>query len=476
AIVGLGPVGAVLANLLGRSGRSTVVLEAATDVYHLPRAAHFDGEIMRVFQHLGLADELVAAVTPVLGMDFVDAAGERIFGFDRADRDLRDGWDAGYLFYQPELERVLRRGVERYPEVEVRLGTEVCDLRLSESGVELDTVALASGARRTYAAKWLVGCDGARSIVRKHRGIALDDSGFDQPWLVVDTMLRPDATCALPDRVHQICDPARPATFVPSVGEHRRWEVMLLDDDTADAVLQPERIAELLSPWVTVGRDVDVIRAAVYSFHALLATRWRDGRVLLAGDAAHQMPPFLGQGMCAGIRDARNLAWKLDLVLDGVASDALLDTYQQEREPHVRAITDLAVTLGGIIQTTDPDVAAARDEAIRGGAGPVEQQGMPAIGAGLVVRPGVSGTHVGRTLPQGRPGADDRLGDGFALVGPRAAALDVSAFPFPLARVVEAGAATALVRPDRIVAAVVDDQPAFDAFVDVVSEYARLRG
>jgi 3-(3-hydroxy-phenyl)propionate hydroxylase len=294
-------------------------------------------------------------------------------------------------------------------------------------------------------ARFVVGCDGARSFVRRSLGIGLDDQGFDQPWLVVDTVLREDATCTLPDRVLQICDPARPATFVPSVDRHRRWEMMAMGTETAEDLLDPTTIARLLAPYAAVGLDVDTERAAVYSFHALVATEWRRGRVLLAGDAAHQMPPFLGQGMCAGIRDAANLAWKLAMILGGQAGQALLDTYQPEREPHVRAITELAVALGGILQTTDPEVAAARDEGFRAGGGTAPpESALPPLGGHFSFGTAAA---VGRPFPQERPGDDDDLGPGWAVVGPLADRAGIESLGGRA--VVRPDGPTSLVRPDR---------------------------
>ncbi|MFZ6005425.1 MAG: bifunctional 3-(3-hydroxy-phenyl)propionate/3-hydroxycinnamic acid hydroxylase [Actinomycetota bacterium] len=455
AIVGYGPVGAVLANLLGRAGLDVVVFEPALDVYHLPRAAHFDDEVMRVFQGIGLAEAVLPSTTPVLGMDFVTARGEVLFGFSSADRSRHHGWEAGYMFHQPRLERALRAGVARFSNVEVHLGHEVVALDVTDRDVvALRVQHIESRTEEQVRARFVVGCDGARSFVRRALGIGLDDTGFDQPWLVVDAVLRDDATCTLPDRVLQICDPARPATFVPSVDRHRRWELMSMGE-TAEELLEPQTIARLIAPWATVGRDIEIERAAVYSFHALVAKEWRRGRVLLAGDAAHQMPPFLGQGMCSGIRDATNLAWKIEMILDDRAGAALLDTYQPEREPHVRAITDMAVALGGILQTTDSAVAAARDEGFRSGSNGTPPETPPlALGRGLCHG---SAPAVGRPFPQPRPGDDDMLGTGWAAVGPLA---DLSGIEALGGRsVVRPGNATAIVRPDRYTFAECDDEP-----------------
>lgn len=463
AVVGYGPVGAVAANLCGLQGLRTLVCEPTTSVYHLPRAAHFDAEIMRVFQAIDVVDDVLASCEPVRGMHFVNGTGDKLLRFDVADRPRGQGWAAGYMFYQPDLERALRAGVRRHDHVDVQLGHEVVDLVQHDDAVELDVRNVETGTTTRHRARHVVGADGARSAVRRLLGIDNDDLCFDQPWLVVDTVLR--RPVALPDLVHQICDPARPTTFVPVCGDRRRWEFMLLPGETADEMQQPSRVQELLAPWVAPD-DVEVVRAVVYSFHAVLAQRWRDGRVFLAGDAAHQMPPFLGQGMCSGIRDVANLVWKLALVQRGLATDALLDTYQEERAPHVRTIVELAVSLGGILQTTDPAVAAARDAHLLGGGGPPGDTEMPELSGGLV---STAGGRAGARFPQpspaeDRPVFDGRLGSSFALVAtdPSALVLDEDASWFaslwgaavvtddaPLAAWLDG--AVALVRPDRYV-------------------------
>lgn len=327
AVVGYGPVGATLANLLGQAGINTCVYERSTDPYPLPRACHFDAEIMRIFQGIGLDATMNELVEPSRGMLFVDGEGNPLFDYEDFVRDPILGWHEDYVFIQPELDAALRAGVDRFDRVEVRLGTEVTDWR------DLD-------------ARWVVACDGAASGCRRQAGIDFVDLGYDQRWLVVDVMLR--RTVALPDIIHQVCDPRRPATFVPSARNHRRWEFRLLDGETDEEVSAPENVWRLLAPWLEPG-DGDLVRAAVYGFHATVAETWRRGRLLLAGDAAHQMPPFMGQGMCSGIRDAANLAWKLRAVLRDGAPEALLDSYEAERRPHVERCIELSIEAGRLL-------------------------------------------------------------------------------------------------------------------------------
>jgi len=427
-IAGYGPVGQVAANLLGQRGFRVAVFEAATRICDLPRAAHFDGEIMRVFQYIGLAEAVLPACAAIRGMKFLNAERELLFGFEAADRRTNTGWYAGYMFYQPDLEAALQHGAQRFAEVHVFPGHEVLDIKQDDGGVEARVRNLASGDERSVRGDWLWGCDGARSATRRAAAIDLEDLVFDQPWLVIDTMLKRETP--LPDFALQICDPARPTTFIPSAGKHRRWEFMLMPgEDPAEMELH-ENVWRLLSDWVCP-EDTEVVRAVVYSFHALIAHSYRSGRLFILGDAAHQMPPFLGQGMCAGIRDAANLAWKLDLVRHGLAGNPLLDTYYDERAAHVRTIIGRAVQAGRLIQTTDPTVAEARDRMFLAGAermhSPDAPGGeldirMPGLTGGLLSRTGV-GSAAGDIFPQtlverdGRPlRLDDALGEGFAII------------------------------------------------------------
>ncbi|MEO7403013.1 MAG: FAD-dependent monooxygenase, partial [Burkholderiales bacterium] len=219
-----------------------------------------------------------------------------------------------------------------------------------------------------------------------------------------------------PPATVQYCDPARPVTFVRGTGERRRWEIMLMPGDDPDKITDPDNVWRLISRWVTP-EDAVLERGALYTFHSLIATRWRDRRLLIAGDSAHQTPPFLGQGMCAGIRDSANLGWKLARVLDGRAPPALLDTYQSERTAHVRHFIELAVTLGDLIQTTDPAVAAARDQVFEAGGTMALVNLSPALGAGLHTGQKPGGELLAQArLPDGRP-ADDVIGTRFAAIG-----------------------------------------------------------
>jgi 3-(3-hydroxy-phenyl)propionate hydroxylase len=379
-IVGLGPTGATLANLLGAAGRSVLVLEKEAGIFPLPRAIHFDGEVMRIFQSTGLREEVLAISRPgAQGMHFVNAAGDTMLIRGGTAAHGPHGCANNYYAHQPELEAVLRAGLARYPQVKVRLRHELLSIAQDAEGATLGYRSADSGAQQQVRARYVVGCDGARSPVRQHIGSPMADLGLHQPWLVVDLVL--EQAVQLPDYTVQHCDPRRPMTYCNVVGQRRRWEIMVMPGDDREALVQPDTIWQLLAPWVRPDQ-ARMERAAIYTFHSVVADGWRQGRLFLAGDACHQTPPFLGQGMCAGVRDASNLAWKLDAVLAGRAPDALLNTYESERKPHVRALIELAVRLGNIIQTTDPEQAALRDAKFQSGKPEIFELPPQQLGAG----------------------------------------------------------------------------------------------
>jgi 3-(3-hydroxy-phenyl)propionate hydroxylase len=463
AIVGLGPTGATLANLLAQQGLRVLVLDREADIYQLPRAIHFYGECMRVFQAVGVAEAMRPQLVVSPGMKFVDASGRVLIDWSRPLAIGPMGWNNSYRFHQPFLERALRSRLEQHPNVEVRLRHDVYSFEQTADGVDLRMEDLSSGKLLHARAKYVVGCDGARSIVRRFMGTELDDLESHERWLVVDVLLqrdRPD----LGDHSVQFCDPARPATYVRGVGNRRRWELMLMPGDDPAAITRPEAIWTLLSRWVTP-QEATVERPAVYTFHSVVARGWRRDRLLIAGDAAHQTPPFMGQGMCAGIRDASNLAWKLAAVVRDDAPDSLLDTYESERSPHVREFIETAVRLGAVIQTTDPEVARRRDEGLTTGP-QVFHTPQPALGPGAHA----GGAHGGRIAPQGvgedGSRSDDHVGYAYALVvAPSVleAAREltdgrVTILPAEDAQLggwlAELGVVAALVRPDRYVAGV----------------------
>lgn len=379
-IVGLGPVGAVAANLAGVAGFRTLVVERGDQPYLTPRAIVFDAEIMRIFASIGLAERIAAATRALEGSIYLGADGKPIRTFRARPRAHELAWHPSNLFYQPQLESILREGLARFPNVtvlrehevvSVRQGDDCCAILVSQVG---KPAPAESRVTREVQARFVLACDGASSTIRKSLDIPLEDIGFEERWLVLDALvggaMRWPDSYAVPEEVRSgryslmVCDPVRPATLIPGVGRHRRWEYMVMADERDEDVVGQDWLRRQLALWIDPA-DVEVVRAAVYRFRALIARRWRERNVFLIGDAAHQTPPFYGQGMCHGIRDASQLLWKLRLVMDGAASAAALDSYQVERMPHVREIIAASVAAGAQVCKLDPAEASARDREFR---------------------------------------------------------------------------------------------------------------
>src|SRR5207247_4244221 len=356
AIVGYGPVGQTLAILLGQRGWKVGVFEKQPAAYPLPRAVHFDHEVARILQAAGLGEELPRLTEPADTYEWRNAAGETLLVIRSRGTSL-SGWPEANMFAQPELERALDARVRALPSVEVHRAAEVVDI-----GPAL-VVASPAGDRHEIGARWIVGCDGANSFVRRHLGSAVTDLGFFFDWLIVDVVPR-ERRVWTPIN-WQLCDPLRPTTVVSGGPGRRRWEFMRLPGESV-ADLDSEATAwRLLAPWGMTPDTASLERHALYTFQARWVDQWRKGRLLIAGDAAHQMPPFAGQGMCSGLRDAANLGWKLDLVLTGRADQRILDSYGPERAEHVRHFIDASMALGSVICVTDPAAADQRDAAMR---------------------------------------------------------------------------------------------------------------
>jgi len=395
AIIGCGPVGALAANLLGRSGLCVVVLEKERDLHPLPRAVHLDHEMMRLFQSAGVLDRVLPDMRDTDGHLHIGADGGVIRYMGTVGKPRPFGWSNDYFFYQPELEAHLRAGFADMAHVDLRLGAEFTGL--DQVGDQVTVRFVQDGAAAEVSARWVIACDGSRSPVRKALGVVLDDLNFDEPWLVVDAEVEGPvsfppiggvpAGADLQRLSVMMCDPKRPATIVPGRGNHRRWEFMLLPGESENDITQPGMVAGLVEAWMA-GVPHRIIRASTYHFHGLVAEQWQVGNVFLAGDAAHQTPPFFGQGMCHGLRDVSNLAWKMAAVAKGGANPALMASYQPERDPHVRSVIGAAVAAGRYICELDPAKAAARDADLRAAAASGKSETaadlIPAISTGVV--------------------------------------------------------------------------------------------
>ncbi|MER5890934.1 bifunctional 3-(3-hydroxy-phenyl)propionate/3-hydroxycinnamic acid hydroxylase [Streptomyces sp. NPDC001941] len=417
AVVGYGPVGMVTAGLLERAGHRVQVFERYEGLYNLPRAASFDDETMRTLARLGVADDLLPRVRVQPTYEWRNGRGDLLIEQHFVARG-RSGWAEWHMMYQPDLENALDAVCRTSPRVDVRHAHTVVAVEQHPEHVTL-TVEGPDGHATTNA-RYVVGCDGGNSFVRSALDVELHDYGFSEPWMVCDFRFRrpTDVPHAL-----QLGDPTGPTSIISLGPEHHRFSFMLDSADDFTTERDPERVWKRVAPYLTP-HDADLVRVATYTFRSLIADRWRDGRVLLAGDAAHQMPPFLGQGMCSGFRDAQNLAFKLDLVLRGRMPDTVLDTYQQEREPHVRAVTEKGIELGHLQTLRDPVRAAERDRALlarraqEGGPGAVR---LPGLADGLFAQdsgPGRGHLSVQGVVDDGtrRDRLDQVMGGGFHML------------------------------------------------------------
>ena len=360
-IAGCGPVGAALANLLAARGLTVCIAEKHRAVYNKPRAITFDWEGMRVLQFCGVAEEFSKGIRPHPGTDFRGLDGQVIKLFDPLPPPWDLGWPPTFTFVQPEMERRLREALVRRETVTLLLGRSVEGFRDEGDRVCVDILDLGTGETSTVTGDFLIGCDGANSGVRAALGLPLEDLGFDENWLVVDALQQRET--AIPAKGTQFCWPWRPASFVPGPGRLRRWELKIMPGETPAEFDDPARVRAVLADHVDTDA-VEIWRSAAYRFAARVGTEWRMGRVLLAGDAIHQTPPFLGQGLGSGIRDAANLAWKLVHIKRTGFNAALLNSYRDERRPHVVAVVEAAKEFGKIVGELDMDRARARDAAL----------------------------------------------------------------------------------------------------------------
>ncbi len=346
-IVGAGPTGVTAATLLAQYGVATTVLDRWPGVYPQPRAVHLDDEVHRILTRVGIAESFAAISRPALGLRLIDPRMRVLAEFHRDPHKRRNGYPSANMFDQPELEGLLRDNLTTYPEITLRGNVEVTDIAEAGDGKTRVTFTDRSdGTVQIIDGDYLLGCDGANSLVRNRIGSQMQDLNFEQRWLVVD--VSSPVELEQWDGVHQLCDSRRAGTFMRIRGNRYRWEFRLLDGEKAEDFNTIKTLGPLIAPWTgRVDQDrLEIIRVAEYTFRAKLADHWRRGNVFILGDAAHLTPPFVGQGLCAGLRDAMNLSWKLAGVVHGTLEPSVLDSYEQERKPHARSMIQLALMVG----------------------------------------------------------------------------------------------------------------------------------
>lgn len=433
-VVGFGPAGEVAASTLGIAGHRVAVFERQRELYPLPRMVTFDGEACRTVQATGKSiDQALSTAVVLESCSFGDADADPLLVLDW--RGIQGGFDAHYSVFQPDVERTLRDKVAEMANVEVNFGFEVTAVEQHADHVEVSVRPKGSSDEagvRVVHAKYVIGADGTNSMVRKAVGIEMKDFGIHERWLNFDmNVLKP-----LPDEFYKlimIMDPKRPHMYMPLGTDRHRFEIRVDDSETDEEMHAPEVAWKFLQE--THGLDdsyMSICRQVVYHYYTRVATEWRKGRVFIAGDAAHTMTPYLGQGGCSAIRDGRNLAWKLDLVLRGVAEDSLLDAYQAEREPHVSTLVFTSHALAEIVNIVDETKAQERNYAMRNHLTPPPPP-FPKLDHGVVHQsPGEAAEGVtGSLAPQGRlrrngveGRGDDIAGHGFQLITSRRPVLE----------------------------------------------------
>lgn len=361
AVIGYGPTGATAANLLGRFGLKVLVVERDSDVYGRARAISTDEEVMRIWQSVGLADRLQQDMLPDRPLNFVDADGVPFIDLKITPRGC--GHPPQQFLYQPAVDHVLREGVQRFARVDVLLEHECLRVLPHGDEVELMLADLRTDSFKRFRASYVIAADGGSSPTRGQLGIGYTGRTYTERWVVIDTKVLKEWDAH--DRLRFHCNPARPTVDCPTPLGHHRWEYPARATEDDHELLREEAIWKVLGDQGITHENVKILRAVIYSHHVRVADRWRVGRVFLAGDAAHAMPPWIGQGMSAGVRDVANLCWKLAAVINGQAPDSLLDSYQAERKPHVTEVTRRACRAGWIITQRNRVIATARNHVIR---------------------------------------------------------------------------------------------------------------
>jgi len=379
-IIGFGPTGATLANLIALNGFSVLILEREKNYYNLPRAVHFDDEIMRVFQTIGITKDFLKYTIINKGTKFVNSKGEMVLDWPRPRIITENGWYPSYRFHQPDLERQLRKKLKKYNKVQIKYNSEVYKIKNYNDYVKVAFNNKKSNSFDEVKSKYVVGCDGANSITIKEINTKMNNLGFTQKWAVIDLILKKNKK-NLPDRTIQYSNPKQPATYCRNVGKRRRWEFAIKKNQNEKKILSDKYIWNFLKPWL-IKKDAFIERKTIYTFKSAIAKKWIKGRIFIAGDAAHLMPPFMGQGMCAGIRDASNLAWKIAKCLKNKHDEKFLRSYQSERITNVKEYVETTMRMGEFVNAAES--IEITDNISSGSDGTKSMQSIkPALGKGL---------------------------------------------------------------------------------------------
>ncbi|MFD5463921.1 bifunctional 3-(3-hydroxy-phenyl)propionate/3-hydroxycinnamic acid hydroxylase [Kitasatospora sp. NPDC127059] len=501
-VIGAGPTGLTAATLLGQYGIETLVLDRWESVYPLPRAVHLDDEVYRLLARLGIAEQFAAISRPAHGLRLLDRDLRVLAEFRRGSGLGRHGHPEANMFDQPQLEELLRANLERHPTVALRGKVEVTSIEQSDRGpVMVRLTDRSTGETSTVAAGYVLGCDGANSLARRAIGSTMHDLAFAQRWLVVDVAT--DADLAQWEGVHQVCDPVRAATYMRISERRHRWEFQLLPGESADDYRDMTRLHPLVRPWTgdLPADALEIVRTAEYTFRAQIADRWRGRRVFLLGDAAHLTPPFIGQGMGAGLRDAANLTWKLAAVLDGRLPEHVLDSYETERKPHARSMINLAklvgtaMTAGGHTGSRLRRILAPHLHRLPGLSNRILDSRTPALHRSALVDRGRLGLGLAGRLCPNAPLPDGRRFDDLA-AGRHALVTSAPVTPALRSEIHDRGGvlvtaspgtalhrwlrqgrtAAALVRPDGTVRRTASDPEALGQLLPASSSHGRVRG
>ena len=350
-IIGLGPTGGTLANLIALSGFSVLILEREKSHYNLPRAVHFDDEIMRVFQTIGITKDFLKYTIINKGTKFINSKGRIVLDWPRPRKITDNGWYPSYRFHQPDLERQLKKKLKKYNKVKILYNSKVNKITNYNEYVKVSVNNTKLNSFQEIKSKYLIGCDGANSVTRNVMNTKMNNLGFTQKWAVIDLILKKNKK-NLPDRTIQYSNPRQPATYCRNVGKRRRWEFAIKKNQSEKKILSEKYIWNFLKPWMKK-KEAYIERKTIYTFKSAISRNWIKGRIFIAGDAAHLMPPFMGQGMCAGIRDASNLAWKIVKCLKSRHDKKFLKSYQSERFTNVKEYVETTMRMGEFVNAAE---------------------------------------------------------------------------------------------------------------------------